>query len=213
MTESMPVLTGRSSYCDVIVLPNITMNAVKSFQTLVRQHMSCDSTDYVGKRDKWLQKFESGLGELFVFSLFQFLDCDFSTAVDIVSQISQREALGSTGVARGIAVPHSRHPNVKSSKACFIRLADGGFDFDSLDGEPVTLFALYICQVDRFGDGLRISDGISRVLRGIDQPYETELLTQHIDQRFPLLEGFTKTSFSWDRIDVTRSDNPMDRRG
>ena len=35
---------------------------------------------------------------------------------DIVSAIMKREELGSTGIGRGVAVPHTKHPSVQKTR-------------------------------------------------------------------------------------------------
>lgn len=47
-----------------------------------------------------------------------------------------REAIGSTGIGHGIAIPHCRTPLV-SEIVCAFGTSPDGIDFDSLDGEPV----------------------------------------------------------------------------
>src|SRR5665213_3472538 len=54
----------------------------------------------------------------------------------IVKAIMKREELGSTGIGRGVAVPHTKHPSVDKLIAA-IALSTDGVDFASLDGEPV----------------------------------------------------------------------------
>lgn len=55
-----------------------------------------------------------------------------------------RERLGSTGIGKGIAIPHGRLKNGKKTIAAFIQL-DAGVDYDSVDKTPVDLlFALIV---------------------------------------------------------------------
>jgi PTS system fructose-specific IIA component/PTS system nitrogen regulatory IIA component len=54
----------------------------------------------------------------------------------IVKAIMKREDLGSTGIGRGVAVPHTKHPSV-SRLIGTVAISQTGIDFDSLDGEPV----------------------------------------------------------------------------
>jgi nitrogen PTS system EIIA component len=49
-----------------------------------------------------------------------------------------RERLGSTGLGRGVAVPHGRIKGLKHPVAAFVRLAEA-IPFESLDGQPVNL--------------------------------------------------------------------------
>jgi fructose-specific phosphotransferase system IIA component len=82
----------------------------------------------------------------------------------IVKAILKREELGSTGIGRGVAVPHTKHPSVDRLVGTVAVCAEG-VDFDSLDGEKVQLFFLLISPPDRPGDHLRALENISRRLR------------------------------------------------
>ncbi len=82
----------------------------------------------------------------------------------IVSAVMKREELGSTGIGRGIAVPHTKHPSVTGLVGT-VGISEEGIDFDSLDGEKVQLFFLLISPPDRPGDHLRALENISRQLR------------------------------------------------
>jgi PTS system fructose-specific IIA component/PTS system nitrogen regulatory IIA component len=82
----------------------------------------------------------------------------------IVAAILKREELGSTGIGRGVAVPHTKHPSVDKLIAA-IALSTDGVDFASLDGEPVYIMFLLVSPPDRPGDHLRGLENISRHLR------------------------------------------------
>jgi PTS system fructose-specific IIA component/PTS system nitrogen regulatory IIA component len=82
----------------------------------------------------------------------------------IVRAILKREELGSTGIGRGVAVPHTKHPSVDRLVGT-VAVSREGVDFDSLDGEKVHLFFLLISPPDRPGDHLRALENISRQLR------------------------------------------------
>jgi len=82
----------------------------------------------------------------------------------IVKAILKREELGSTGIGRGVAVPHTKHPSVQRLIGS-VGVSREGVDFNSLDGEKVQLFFLLISPPDRPGDHLRALENISRQLR------------------------------------------------
>ena len=82
----------------------------------------------------------------------------------IVKAIMKREELGSTGIGRGVAVPHTKHPSVQRLIGT-VAVSSEGIDFNSLDGEKVQLFFLLISPPDRPGDHLRALENISRQLR------------------------------------------------
>ncbi|EMI57959.1 PTS sugar transporter subunit IIA [Rhodopirellula sallentina] len=83
---------------------------------------------------------------------------------DIIAAIMKREELGSTGIGRGVAVPHTKHPSVPELVGT-VGVSEAGVDFDSLDGERVQLFFLLISPPERPGDHLRALENISRQLR------------------------------------------------
>ena len=83
---------------------------------------------------------------------------------DIVRAILKREFLGSTGIGRGVAIPHTKHNSVERLIGT-VAISNKGIAFDSLDGEPVHVFVLLISPQDRPGDHLRALENVSRSLR------------------------------------------------
>jgi PTS system nitrogen regulatory IIA component len=82
----------------------------------------------------------------------------------IVAAIMKREELGSTGIGRGVAVPHTKHASVERLVGT-VGVSAVGVDFNSLDGDKVNLFFLLVSPPDRPGDHLRALENISRQLR------------------------------------------------
>jgi len=88
-----------------------------------------------------------------------------ATDVDeIVRAVLRREQLGTTGIGRHIAIPHSRHPAVDRLIGT-LALSRDGLPFDSLDGESVYVFVLLISPQDRPGDHLRALEAVVRTMR------------------------------------------------
>jgi PTS system fructose-specific IIA component/PTS system nitrogen regulatory IIA component len=85
----------------------------------------------------------------------------------IVSAILKREELGSTGIGRGVAVPHTKHASV-DSLICTVAISRSGLDFASLDGEDVYILFLLVSPPDRPGDHLRGLETITRHLKSDD---------------------------------------------
>jgi PTS system fructose-specific IIA component/PTS system nitrogen regulatory IIA component len=83
---------------------------------------------------------------------------------DIVKAVLKRELLGSTGIGRGVAIPHTKHASVERLIGT-VALSPPGVAFDSLDGEPVHVLVLLISPQDRPGDHLRALENVSRSLR------------------------------------------------
>jgi PTS system fructose-specific IIA component/PTS system nitrogen regulatory IIA component len=82
----------------------------------------------------------------------------------IVQAILKREELGSTGIGRGIAVPHTKHPSVDQPIGT-VGVSVEGVDFQSLDGEQVQLFFMLISPPDQPNDHLRALENISKQLQ------------------------------------------------
>lgn len=92
---------------------------------------------------------------------------------EIVRAILKRELLGSTGIGKGVAIPHTKHPSVEKLVAT-IAVAPAGVAFDSLDGNPVYIFVLLISPQDRPGEHLRALENVSKCLRD-DSQFKTAL--------------------------------------
>lgn len=61
----------------------------------------------------------------------------------ILDALRRREALGSTGIGKGIAVPHARSTLV-GERALLVARSSKGIDFESVDGTPVHLCFLIV---------------------------------------------------------------------
>lgn len=56
----------------------------------------------------------------------------------ILEMLYKRETLGSTGIGKGVAIPHGRTTAAMDVKIAFGK-SDKGIDFDAIDDEPVKL--------------------------------------------------------------------------
>ena len=82
----------------------------------------------------------------------------------LVQVLLDREALGSTAIGEGIAIPHGKLPGVTNVVAAFGR-SPSGLDFDSLDGTPTRLFFLLVAPEDSAGIHLKALARVSRLLK------------------------------------------------
>ncbi len=82
----------------------------------------------------------------------------------IVAAVMRREELGSTGIGRGVAVPHTKHPSVERLIGT-VGISSEGVNFNSLDGAKVHLFFLIVSPHDRPSDHLRALEQITMHLR------------------------------------------------
>lgn len=83
---------------------------------------------------------------------------------EIYDTLLQRERLGSTGLGRGVAIPHVKFRSLRNIVCVFARL-DEPIDFESLDGQPVDLVFLLLAPEHASGDHLKALARISRIVR------------------------------------------------
>ncbi len=78
-----------------------------------------------------------------------------------------REALGSTGIGDGVAIPHGKLRGL-SEMIVALGISSRGVDFQSLDNKPVHIFFLLVTPSDNPGVHLKILSRISRILKNPD---------------------------------------------
>lgn len=83
---------------------------------------------------------------------------------NIVKAITRREQLGSTGIGRGVAIPHAKHESVGKLIGT-VGIAPSGIAFESLDNDPVNIFVMLLYAPERPGEHLRALEAVSRLLR------------------------------------------------
>jgi nitrogen PTS system EIIA component len=83
---------------------------------------------------------------------------------DLFNSLLQRERLGSTGLGRGIAIPHVHVRGLNRIVVLFARLAKA-VDFDAPDNQPVDLMFLLLSPEHASGDHLKTLARISRLVR------------------------------------------------
>lgn len=87
------------------------------------------------------------------------LDCR-----ELCAALIERERLGSTGMGRGVAIPHCRIEGVEKIFGCLVRTSQP-IDFEAVDGEPADLFYFLIAPEGAGSDHLKALARVSRVLR------------------------------------------------
>ncbi|MCA9407630.1 MAG: PTS sugar transporter subunit IIA [Candidatus Omnitrophica bacterium] len=100
----------------------------------------------------------------------------------IFEALMAREALGSTAIGQGIAIPHAKYESVKKLVGC-LGVSKDGINFDSLDGEPAYIFFLLVAPVDSAGPHLKALARISRLLK---DKFIRESLKNATDETFIL---------------------------
>jgi PTS system nitrogen regulatory IIA component len=91
----------------------------------------------------------------------------------IVKVIMEREALGSTGIGDGVAIPHGKMKGPGGVLVVFGRSRQG-VDFDAVDGQPVHMFFLVLAPEDSASLHLKVLSRISKILR--DPSFRKKLL-------------------------------------
>ena len=85
-------------------------------------------------------------------------------AAEILDAITSREALGSTGLGNGIAIPHGKIAGLKTVTALFARL-EQPIEFDAVDDQPVDIVVMLLAPTGAGADHLKALSRFARILR------------------------------------------------
>jgi PTS system nitrogen regulatory IIA component len=83
----------------------------------------------------------------------------------VFEALKEREALATTGVGSGVAVPHGRLSSVDRTMGA-LAVSREGVDFESIDGQPVHVFVAIVAP--ERGDLVKVLARIARLLRNAD---------------------------------------------
>lgn len=104
----------------------------------------------------------------------------------LLEVLREREALQSTGIGEGVAIPHGKIGGLDRLVATFAR-STSGVDFDSIDGQPTQLFFLLVVPEQSGGQHLKALARISRFFR--DASFREKLLSAgQLDEIFRAIE-------------------------
>lgn len=81
----------------------------------------------------------------------------------VLDVIFERERSVTTGMERGIAIPHANSTEVDDVLGAF-GIAKEGIEFESLDGQPAFLIILIVIPKAKFQQHVRTLAGIARLL-------------------------------------------------
>jgi PTS system nitrogen regulatory IIA component len=88
----------------------------------------------------------------------------FASQGEILDRVLRREAMMSTGLFPGAAIPHGKARSVdRMAAAC--GLSPEGVDFESEDGKPTHLFVLLVSPENATTPHVRLLGNISRLLK------------------------------------------------
>jgi PTS system nitrogen regulatory IIA component len=85
----------------------------------------------------------------------------------VVAEIEKRDDLGSTGIGRGVAIPHARLREVRKPLALLARLKSA-IEFDAVDGQTVDIVFLLMLPTASQLDQLNCLAAVARTLRDAD---------------------------------------------
>jgi mannitol/fructose-specific phosphotransferase system IIA component (Ntr-type) len=85
-------------------------------------------------------------------------------SVRALKDVMERESLMSTGIGKGIAIPHAKTGGVKDLTLA-LGICPDGIDFDSLDGEVSKIFFFVLSPPDRSGPHIQLLANISTLLK------------------------------------------------
>jgi len=95
---------------------------------------------------------------------------------EILEALRQRESRLSTGIRKGIAIPHGRTDAVKSVHGV-IGISKKGLDYDALDGQPVYLIFMVFGPLSESENFMRL---LKRLEELLDNPqFYADLLVQN----------------------------------
>lgn len=81
----------------------------------------------------------------------------------ILDALIERERLGTTGIGRGVALPHTRLSTLKQIFCAFVKTTP--VDFEAVDDKPVDLAFLLLVPEEAGADHLKALARLSRLLR------------------------------------------------
>jgi PTS system fructose-specific IIC component len=84
-----------------------------------------------------------------------------------LNAVLEREALMSTGLEQGVAVPHARTP-AASDLALALGISKQGIDFEAADGKPSHLFFFLLAPESAAGPNVQLLGQIARLTGDAD---------------------------------------------
>ena len=78
--------------------------------------------------------------------------------------IEEREAMGTTGIGRGIAIPHGKDSSIKHLTAA-LGISRQGIEYEAMDDQPVHLVFLVLAEANNPGPHVQCLAEIARLLQ------------------------------------------------
>jgi mannitol/fructose-specific phosphotransferase system IIA component (Ntr-type) len=115
---------------------------------------------------------------------------DDERKAEIFNAVMEREALSSTGMEDGVAMPHGKI-NADINISVVMGLKKDGIDFNSLDGQPSQIFVLLVSPSSGNAPHIQALASISNILSNPDARKEL-IAAVSVDQAWDSLVRFSK---------------------
>ncbi|MFW5979718.1 MAG: PTS sugar transporter subunit IIA [Halanaerobium sp.] len=106
---------------------------------------------------------------------------------EVIKKAMEREAKGTTGVGKGVAIPHVKSDAVKKPAVAFGR-SEQGIDYGSMDEKPSYLFFLITVPEESHNEHLKLLAQLSRNLVH-DDFRESLLKAKNAEEVMSILEN------------------------
>lgn len=106
----------------------------------------------------------------------------------VLTDIFEREKVLSTGIGKGIAIPHCKTKGITNFIVAAMN-TNQPVDFDALDGEPVSFFVLILGLEEQVGLNLKILSKISKIINSESNRIKL-INTDSVEQIYSILATF-----------------------
>lgn len=111
---------------------------------------------------------------------------------NIRTAVFEREAIMSTGVGKGLAIPHGKCKGLKKTFAAFALLKEP-IDYDAIDGNPVSMVFLLVGPESQNSTHIKMLSRISRLMNNNEfrqqlldsqSPDDVQRLFEHEEEQY-----------------------------
>lgn len=139
-------------------------------------------------------KFRGELGACIFWMLVRVIGLSRSASIEVITAINRREKMGSTGVGRGLAVPHTRHQLLEAHIVILVLFPDCEFEYEALDAEPVHSVFLAVTGLESPSSRLRVREDRApiSIYKDVQNPRDSQEVFDLLVERFRLREPLTE---------------------
>lgn len=88
----------------------------------------------------------------------------FNSQGEVLDRVMRREAMMTTGIGNGVAIPHGKARSVDRMVAA-IGVSPEGLEFEAEDGQPVYLIVMLVSPENATTQHVRVLANVSRLLK------------------------------------------------